>query len=405
MTLPRIDWSDFLQAAPYFNAILIDAFDRKTAPTLPPLPRAAWYWDIFNGEVSNGGIIEYLFNQASSLPAFERVPEFLAEHPQLLDALPFVRATYDAWAELAPEIRSARERDEWPEELFLRHAPRFEALQDEFFKINHAIACRMHGAIVQSPRDYFEIEPIANLPAKGVAHVLLGDGRHRLRFKNGFPVGPNLLESDDGHCNVVWFSDDRGMVECERRDYGLHRRQWLHFASLSSGSMDFEGGRLRVQQDRLALWQEHGLNHRLSHDGRIESLELHLRGEELLTEFFHDDGSLNLRIESVGEGRRRTRYWPSGALNVESVEDETTGITRYLRCLDENGVELAPGGNGRLFEVIEEDARRRLWLEGALVDGLLDGDVLRIERDVRKGIQREVSRARYVRGEEISDDR
>ena len=400
MTLPRIDWSDFLQAAPYFNAILIDAVDSELAPDLPPLPRAAWYWDVFNGEVSNGGFSQYLFNKAWSLPAFERVPEFFAEHPQLHEVLPFVQAVYEAWAELKPEFERARQRDQWPEKLFTDHARRFEDLQREFFKINHAVDCRMHGAIVQSPHDYVFIEPIPGVAEKGVTHVQVRGGTHRLRFKNGFPIGPNVLETRDGHCDVIWFSDDRGMVECERSGYG-RSRQWLHFASVASGSMEFEGGRLRKHRDQLALWDRHGLEQRLSHDGRIEHLSLHLRGEDLLNESFRHDGSLSQRQESASDGRRRTRYWPSGALNVESIEGETGRITRYLRCLDEDGAELAPCGNGRLFEVIEENARRRVWLEGALVDGLLDGDVLRMERDFRKGIQWEVSRTRYVRGEEM----
>ncbi|MGO1072805.1 DMP19 family protein [Lysobacter sp. CA199] len=398
MTLPRIDWSGLLEAAPYFNSALIDAVDPEQAPALPPLPRAAWYWDIFNGEVSNGGFSQYLLNQASSLPGFERVPEFVAEHPQLQDALPFVRVAHRAWEELRPEFEQARLRDEWPEDLFTRHGERFEALQQTFFKINHGIACRMHGAIVQAPHEYFRIEPIAGVPARGVAHVQAREGWHRLRFKDGFPIGPNLLETPDGQCDVVWFSDDRGTVESERGGYGRHARQWLHFASLTSASMDFEAGRLRVHQNQRALWEHHGLSQQLSHEGAVEHLGLHLRGKELLSEFFDRDGGLNLRIEPGEEGKRRLRFWPDGALNVDSIEDEQARVTRYLRCLDRDGTDLAPDGNGRLLELIEENARRRLWLEGALRAGLLDGEVLRMELDFRSGAQREISRTRYLAG-------
>ncbi|MEH6419991.1 DMP19 family protein [Pseudomonas sp. CGJS7] len=404
MNLPRIDWSGLLEAAPYFNSALIDTVDPERAAQLPPLPRAAWYWDVFNGEVSNGGFTQYLFNQGLSLPAFEQVPEFIAAHPQLQEALPFVQLAHQAWAELRPQFEQARRRDEWPERLFADHAERFEAAQQAFFALNHGIACRMHGAIVQAPHEYFRIEPIDGVPERGVAHVRAREGWHRLRFKDGFPVGPNLLETPEGQCDVVWFSDDRGTVESERGGYGRHARQWLHFASLTSASMDFEAGRLRVHQNQRALWERHGLGQRFSADGSVQQQDLHLRGEELLCEFFDRDGGLNLRIEAAEQGKRRLRFWPDGALNVESFEDPDAGATRYLRCLDRDGTDLAPGGDGRLLELIEETPRRRLWLEGRLREGLLDGDLRRIELTFRDGSQREISRTRYVRGVESAQD-
>lgn len=403
MTLPAIDWSGFLEAAPYFNSALLDTVSASEAADLPPLPRAAWYWDIFNAEVSNGGISQYLYNQALSLPGFERVPEFIAAHPQLHEAMPFVRAAHEAWAQVAPEFARARESDDWPEDLFQRHEARFEALQTAFFKVNHLIACRVHGAIAQSPHEYFHIEPIAGLAAKGVVHVSVRDGQHRLRFKDGFPVGPNLLEQAKGECDVVWFSDDRGTVECERGGYGGRNRQFLHFASLSSVTAGFERGRLRALRTEQALWIGHGLSERFSHAGTLENFDLHLRGEELLNEFFDADGGLKLRIEFTEQGERRLRYWPSGALNVESLEDLDSGIVRYLQCLDPDGGDRAPGGDGELFELIEHSAHRRLWLQGPLVGGVLHGDLLRLETDLKTGRQRELSRTSYQNGREADE--
>ena len=398
MNLPRIDWSRFLESAPYFNSALIETVEPELAPELAPLPRAAWYWDLFNGEVSNGGVAQYFYNHGLSLPGFERVPEFLAAHPQLSEALPFVRAAHAAWDEVADRVVQAQEQGDWPEELFAALAPRFEQLQSAFFACNHRIACRVHGAIATAPQDYFYIEPVVGVPARGVAHVLLGDGLHRLRFKDGFPVGPNLLENGQGDCDVVWFDDARQLVETHRLGYGSPMRQWLHFPSLASAELGFDQGGLNRYETRLALWERHGLRETLDEAGRVELTQLHLHGRSLLSEYRHPNGIVSLRIEPEPDGERCTRYWPSGALNVEYLRNDVGDLSRCLSCLDEDGRDLAPGGNGRWYELIDQSEGARLWLEGALVEGRLEGDLLRLRRSPDDGSVRELERTRYRGG-------
>ena len=56
MIKPKIEWHEFLSAAPNFTALLTDDIDMTQ---LAPLLRAAAYFDIFDGEICNGGVAQY----------------------------------------------------------------------------------------------------------------------------------------------------------------------------------------------------------------------------------------------------------------------------------------------------------------------------------------------------------
>ena len=90
---PRITWAELLLSAPYFSSALADAVDEDEIKLtkLAPWPKAWLYWDVLDGEVSNGGVTQYFYNQADSLPAFDRAPEHIAAHPVLAPYAHFAR--------------------------------------------------------------------------------------------------------------------------------------------------------------------------------------------------------------------------------------------------------------------------------------------------------------------------
>lgn len=126
--------------------------------------------------------------------------------------MPFVAHVHAAWSSVESAVAEARKSDEWPEKLFEAYSEQFAALETAYFKINHEISQRLCADIVQRPHAYFAIEPIPDVPAKGIAHIVLRGGTHRLRFEDGFPIGPNIFDERDGGCDVVWFSRDRQLI-------------------------------------------------------------------------------------------------------------------------------------------------------------------------------------------------
>ena len=146
-------------------------------------------------------------------------------------------------------------------------------------------------------------------------------------------------------------------------------------ASGASGSLHFEDGQLQSQQTTRELWHHHGLNEYYHPDGRTESTTLSLNGEDLLRQDYHANGQLMARETHQGQDVFETRWWPSGQLNTESIDPKGQGAPRYLRCLDEAGKDLAPGGNGRFVQTIGDGGRR----EGTLKNGLLEGEMTWID--------------------------
>lgn len=397
---PAIDWPGLLQAAPYFTSAIMDTLSPEQAPEAAPLVRAAYFYDLFDGQVSNGGVMQYFYNLALSTPGFAQVPAFIAQNPHLAQALPFVEAVHAAWAEVAPAVASARDSDEWPEALFSSHRARFEALEKDFYAVNHTISQRLCAAIVQSPHDYFDIAPVPGLPERGVAHIVLKDGTHRLRFEDGFPIGPNLFERGDGDCDVVWFSRDRQLLQTETGYGGTRTRNWLHYPSQAGGIWRLKGGKLQSHEGTRALWHKHGLRESMHANGAPKTASLFRDNQSLGDEHFFADGTLQLRHEKRADGEHRSRYWPGGALNTESIYDEKTRRERYLQVRDRDGQPLAPEGTGRLHQFLTIEKGEHRWREGALVDGYLEGPVRWMKAKADGSEATEVSRAVYRQGVE-----
>ncbi|KEY59841.1 DUF4375 domain-containing protein [Serratia sp. DD3] len=376
--LPIITWPDFLLEAPYFIQAITEAiYDGDTElPELPPLPRALVYWNIIDGEVTNGGVSQYFYNQADYLPGFEQVPEFLAAHPLLKQYLHFAERVYAAWAEVAPVVRQARSSDEGPEAFFKHYAEKFDALETEFYAVNQHVSCALNQHILQCPQDYINIAPLSEVPDKGVAWVACrGKGyRGQLRFSDGFPVGPNVFErGKEGKCDVVWFTPDRQLLLVERnnRSNESSNRKWIHYPSTSSGEMRFKNGSLNSQKTSRALWESYGLEEEYSDEGLVKSSILRTTTEVLLRESYYSDGKLLQRIEIHEDGDHRHSYWRNGRLNTHSIRKNGSDIDRYIGCWNEDGDSLALDGNGQLYEILGDD----IWREGHLQNGYLKGKV------------------------------
>lgn len=397
--LPAITWPDFLSAAPYFQGAIGRGLEDGDVLDVAPLHRAAYFYNLFDGEISNGGVIQYFYNQGLSAPGFARAPDFVAENPVLAPALPFLRAVHAAWASVAPAIERVRGEAEWPERLFEAHRARFEALERDFFACNHGIAQRLAADIVARPHAYFTIAPLAEVPERGVAHVALRGGS-RLRFEDGFPVGPNILERRRGGCDVVWFSRDRTLLTAETGYGGTRTRAWIHYPTQRSGAWTEAEDGSRQLRPTLALGAEHGLGERFRLDGSLESAAFSRDGRPVWSETGHGpDGIPSRRVAYDGDTATTRCFWPDGALNTESVtEPGPVWRERFLRCLDPQGRDLAPGGTGRFHQALGESGGRRRWREGRLLDGYLEGAVRWME--AAEDGERETGRAIFRRGAE-----
>lgn len=380
--LPSTDWPTLLRRAPHFSSVIVDAICGKGPSAFAPHVQAVYYFDLFDAQVSNGGVGQYVGNVLARLPDAGRVPERIAQNAVLAPALLLIEAVHAIWREIAPAyLDTVTEAGSDPKALLAPHAGQLASIAKDFFAIHHEIRQRLEEDIVRAPYRYFAIATVPGLRGKGIEHVVLDKGAQRLRFEDGFPVGPNILEHDDGSCDVVWFSRDRTLVQAETGGlFGGRERRWIHFPSLASGSWSFgalDGGR-SVRTDSRALGlRTHGLNESFHADGRLQNASLHWHGEELRNEFYYADGVALLRCQRRDNGEHRLRYWPGGALNTECIVD-AEGRARYLRCLDADGQDLAPSGTGRLVEMLSLDDNLRQWREGKLVNGVLHGPVRRM---------------------------
>ena len=369
---PSITWPDLLLSAPYFTTALLEAECAVPPPQWAPLPRAVIFWNMLDGEVSNGGVAQYFYNRALYVPEFDQIPEFIAAHPVLAPHAHFAQTIHAAWSEVAPAVIESRESEEWPEDLFKSLEPKFEALQTAFYAVNHDIAQALNAHLLAHPHEYFDIAPLKGVAEKGVSWVECQNKGYRgkLRFLDGFPVGPNVFErGEEGDCDVVWFTRDRQVMT----SHADGRRMMIHYPSLRSHEMSFDEDRLEHQESSRSFWYAHGLDERYTADGKIESSVFHAHNKELLSERYHTNGQLWLRSESRDGETHCWRYWTNGQLNTYSTrpEEDTFGAEHYLSCLAEDGSDLAPQGTGKFRQCLGDD-----WREGVLVNGLLEGEMI-----------------------------
>jgi uncharacterized protein DUF4375 len=407
---PKIDWISFLEAAPYFTQAITHrsnagfGLDRDDLKRLAPLVRAVCYYDTFDGEVSNGGVMQYFYNQADYLPEFARAPEFVAVHPALADALPFMTAAHAAFTEVSEEVQALRatDFDERVSELFQRYRPRFEPLERDFFAMNQNLRMRLYRAIIHQPHDYLDIEALEGVPATGVAQVVKElEPRGltcRLRFVDGFPIGPNLLEDRNGQCHLmVRFTPERDHVDVHRYYAGFDEmRYWVDFKTGMSETRRLKDGRLESLTTQRALCYAHGVTERYREDGSVLHTTLSLDGKTIAEARSDPDGRVWFLQQPLDDGKQRRRWWyPSGLLNAEAIS-EPDGRARYLGCWAEDGSALAPDGNGLLRHVLPgEGGKEPRWREGRLVNGYIEGDFVLLENG------KEVSRETYRNGERV----
>lgn len=411
--LPALDWPTLLRHAPYFGAAVVDALCDADPDDFAPHVRAVYYFDLFDAQVSNGGVDQYFDNVASRLPNAADVPEIIATNPVYAPALSLIEEAHGVWNDVASaypddgddDVEDADTEDDWGvyHDRLAAHSTRLEAIGDAFFAIHHTIRRAVEADIISDPRRYFSIADPPGLRGSGIEHVTLADGAHRLRFEDGFPVGPNIFDTADGDCDVVWFSRDRELMQCETSGYGSGRsRHWIHYPSQASGSwsidVDLGGDEQTIRKDRIALGTgHHGLYEVFTGGGQRETASLHWYGEEMCSEYFYPDGTPLLRCRRGDRGEHRMRFWPNGAINTESIR-ERDGRERYLRCLDADGHDLAPNGSGRLMEMLSLDAEMCQWLEGELVGGFLNGEVRRMASHPDGSAPRETELKLYTNG-------
>lgn len=377
--LPSIDWPSLLQRAPGFSAAIADVLCGDDPATYAPHVRAVHCFDLFDAQVSDGGVDQYFANVASAAEDFANMPALIACNPVFAPALPLIEEVHAIWNGVAADYLAADEEGDPAqcEALLAPHTGRLKAIA----------TARPPPCDPAAPGGRHRAGAASLLhdraDSRGVEHVVLDDGAHRLRFENGFPVGPNTLEHEDGSCDVVWFSRDRTLLHADTAAFAGRMSHWIHYPSQASGRWirnDLLGAGQSARDELRALGlsrSRHGLCENYRADGRPERSSLHWHGEELCSEFFYPDGSVLLRCQRRDEGELRLRYWPNGALNTECIRNHE-GRDRYLRCLDPQGNDLAPKGSGRLREMLSLDDGMRQWREGALANGFLHGPVRRM---------------------------
>jgi antitoxin component YwqK of YwqJK toxin-antitoxin module len=379
---------------------MTDAVSDSSIPLdeLAPWPQAWFYWNVLEGEVGNGGVMQYFYNQAERLPGFDQAAHRMGAHPVLAPHAHLAHTIHDAWLAVKPRVLEARAADDdFPEQLFASHRERFESLQSAFFDIHRTVSCALEQHMLAHVHDYFDIAPLPGVPQTGVAWVTCDEpqARGQMRFCDGFPVGPNVFEQPNGGaCDVVWFTPDRQLMLADRPDWfgNCRNRDWVHYPSGASASLHFdEQGRLSSHETRRALWCRHGLNERYAENGAIESTELEMGGSTLLRQYYHANGQLMLQASLEGDATRERRYWPNGQLNTQSLQSGDDAPEQYLQCLDAAGQDLAPGGTGRFLQCTGDGDYR----EGTLLDGFLEGSMTWYDATGQG-----TGRANYKRGRE-----
>ncbi len=395
---PNVEWASLLRSAPYFSSVLIDLTPEPEIQHLHPLAKAIYYYSLFDGEICNGGVMQYFFNQAYSLPDFDQADDFIDAHPALIRVVPIVREVHQAWDMVKDEVKAARKTGAWPEELFSKYAKRFEELQKSFFAINHEVAQLINSLLIQSPQDYFDVLPLDGLTGNGIEIIEFDQGKIRLRFDNGFPVGPNLFEGDNGYCDLVWFNSSRDLLISENGFRENRFRHWIHYPSSISGQWMMKGSRLENYKSQESLWSEHGISYAFSQKGNIQQEKLVNHQQEICVNRYLDDGKLLMSEQKTAEGILIHRYWPNGQLNTLSIRNEKF-IEIYSQCFDEKGNALINNGSGNFHQFLGLPEGRPAWRAGKLVEGLLQGEVIWYWID-EMGNPQVTSKATFVDGKQ-----
>jgi antitoxin component YwqK of YwqJK toxin-antitoxin module len=382
---PLVTWEQFCRSAPYFFDVVYEAVhERSDIVELTPLLRAAFYFSVFDGQVSNGGISQYFYNAAHILPNFEQAPNYIGVHPAFQPIIHIVKVAHEAWGDCASEFESTRERREFPDKLFQRYAPIFEEIQTEYFQLHKDVIQRFFQAFVREPEAYFTMQPMPDVPSIGRANVSTNDGKSHFRFLDAFPIGPNVFESEIGRRDmIVRFGQDRTLLECS--DNVWH--YWIHYPSQRSFRTSFNGAHLNsLAIERSFQPMQHGIQEYFDEHGNIRSSSVYQFGEEIASDQYHANGQRKLNITANGDHSICSSYWPNGALNCRSLwKGHLSALVRYLECHSESGENLAPNGTGKFVRFNQEKNGLRYWGEGELLDGNVVGDIKEYQKNLATG--------------------
>jgi Domain of unknown function (DUF4375) len=394
---PATTWRHLLTQAPYFIGALMDLVDSSTVEQTSDRVKAAWAFDIFLSEIDNGGVTQYLYNQASDTAFFEQVPAYLALLRCATKALPLVREVHDVWEKVRPAVEKARESDDWPEALFKKYAKRFAALETSLHAMSHELSQALSAEIMSQPQDFFAIPTLDGIASTGVSYVVTDDGLTRLRFVDGFPIGPNLFDDKSGNCHMVQFNKDRSVLTSTKpSNYDV-----IHYPSMQSVSLRFAKRSLESMATQQAFWTHHGLRSTFKTDGSLDAQVWSEKGREMLSSWSQANGARRYTIETFPDGSELRRcYWANGTINTEARSSERYGAAVYSICQNEDGVSLAPEGTGDYFEIGSEEAGDRKWREGKLVKGLLQGEVRWMEEQPDGSISQRTT-AKFKDGKQL----
>ena len=405
---PHADWTQFLEAAPYFSSVLWDNIDETDSIyDFSPLVRAVFYYDLFDGETSNGGVTQYFFNLGGSLRGFDEAPALVAAHPLLADAVPFLHEAHTLWDRIRPAVNAARREanaasaagDEAAfvdsaSTLFQDQADTTADFNERFFAVNHHIRMRVYRAFLENPHAYLDLAAPSGITGRGVetAEVEGRQGCWRLRFVDGFPRGPNVCEDPDAPdgMRLLRFTADRMHLDCDRLVSwipGEFERLWVDYRAGVSSTRLFRDGRLDSVDSQRSLSHSHGLSECYRADGVVRNTDLSLDGQPMIKRFADDSGDVRTIQQRDLDGRRiKRRFHANGRLNTEE-EELPDGRTRYACCLDDTGRNLAPRGSGRLRAFVGVFDGCARWRTGKLVRGFLHGEVAVTDDDEPKWVE------------------
>lgn len=403
---PKITWGHFIDAAPWFVEAMWTE-DDCLGPEWAPLVRAVAFFDVFRGQVENGGVSQYLFNKAASLPHFSDAPDIVRQHPLLKDIADlmlmvhgdnemvkhYVDAQHEQ-SEIATIYLQTGEGGDQPITYEEKYRSFTRVFDERAWKMNDAAFMRIHKAILTDPHLYFDIAPVREVTGRGIeiATVEGYSGKWEMRFAEGFPVGPNFQRDEFGGTRILRFSSSRMHLEFDHQRFSEDAepaREWIDYTTGVSEKRQFKNGALETVGTKINFFSDHGYRETYEPDGRpkysgmfLNDMRLEMHRRDL-----RDSPFTIWRTLPTGE-RVIQRFFGNGQLNFEQVIMDDLPFV-YRCCFDENGANLAPNGTGEFREVWAMTESGPRWRVGPLVDGLLHGEFRYLEADGSEWAPRE----------------
>lgn len=277
----RIDWADFVESAPYLTSA--GHRDDKDFPDYIPAMAALHLLDYLHAHADAEGLVYMARDGLMDRLDIEPVLCLMESMEVFGEVAPILRRIVDEWSRLLEEKQPGwREAGEIEVDALYEAADAFDEWQAfasdnlcrEFMLAADRARLKLCAMIADDPQGYFDIDTPSGLTGKGVEIIEMNgrQGRWRLRFMDGFPVGPNLCERDDGDCLLQRFSADRRMMDYEREvseDEIRRVMQWIDLRSgLGAERHQRADGSLEMVRGRRWINISHGLLERMDETGR-----------------------------------------------------------------------------------------------------------------------------------------